>query len=313
VTTACPLCAADRGESLRRVDYAAIWRELEAQWKVTLPAEVRSRHTEQADTELRRCAGCGLDWFVGAVPGDADFYRQLMAQVPYVAGRWEFRLVRRRLIDNDRVVDFGCGDGEFLRSVAGAVSHRVGVDHNADAINRIVADGIDARVSDFADFAAEHEGAFTVASAFQIVEHVEHVDAVLRPAIQCLAPAGRLFISVPDRERIAEAQLEPLDCPPHHMSRWSPAQLHAVADRLDLTLVRVDRQPPELGHVITRVMTPLDARLLRPPRSTGRRIARALTHRALIGPRRHELLSRTGVYARHGLHGHTMLAELARR
>jgi SAM-dependent methyltransferase len=307
---ACPLCAAVEGEAVAQIPYAMIWEELERQWHVSFPAELRARHSPGDVTELRRCAQCGVAWFVGAVPGDAEFYRQLMSQVPYVAGRWEFTLVHRSLTPSDRVVDFGAGDGEFLRSLAGVVSRRAGVDHNQDALRRMAADGIEAGAGDFATFAAQHEGEFTVATAFQVVEHLGHVDDVLVPALRCLGASGRLFVSVPDRDRMPEAPLEPLDCPPHHISRWGTEQLQALADRFGLKVVALHRQPPAFGRVAARAMAPLDARLGATPLPPARRLARGVVRRAMIGERRHALLARTGAYPRLGLYGHTMLAEM---
>jgi SAM-dependent methyltransferase len=306
------LCGAVDGHLVARLSFAAIWDELEDQWHARFAAALRERHTPAAETELRRCGRCGLEWFVGAVPGDAEFYRELMSQTLYVAGRWEFGVVRRRLGPADAVVDLGSGDGEFLRSLGGVVARRAAVDHNPDAIRRMIDDGIDAHAVDFAAFAAEHAGQFTVATTFQIVEHVEHVKEVLGPAIGCLARHGRLFVSVPDRERLPEAELEPLDCPPHHLSRWSREQLHALANHLGLRLVGIDLQPPDYSKVVARVMAPVDARLGDERWRPVGRLARAAARHSLIGPRRHLLMARTGVYRRRGLRGHTMLVELAR-
>jgi SAM-dependent methyltransferase len=310
--SACPLCGAQHGDTVARFRYAAIWDELELQWGARFTDAVRNRHTPDDVAELRRCGSCGIDWFVGAIQGDAEFYRNLMAQAPYVAARWEFGRVRARLGASDRVVDFGSGDGEFLRSLSGDVARRAAVDHNPDAVRRMAVDGIEASAVGFAAFAEEHEGEFSVATAFQIVEHVEQVADVVAPALRSLGRRGRLFVSVPDRERLPEAELEPLDCPPHHLSRWSSAQLHALANRFDLRIVRLDRQPPDYGKVLARVMAPVDARLGGRPRSTTRRVARAAVRHSLFGPRRHRLLARAGVYTRLKLHGHTMLAEMVR-
>jgi SAM-dependent methyltransferase len=295
-----------------RVPYATIWAELERQWDATFTDAVRERHTPHDVAELRRCGSCGIEWFVGAMPGDAEFYRELMVQAPYVAERWEFGLVRARLGASDSVVDFGSGDGEFLRTVAGIVARRAAVDHNPDAVRRMVADGIAASSASFAAFADDHTGAFSVATAFHVLEHLTGVDEVLEPALRCLGPRGRLFVSVPDRKRLPAAELEPLDCPPHHLSRWAAPQLRALADHLGMRVVRIDREPPDYGKVIGRLMAPIDARLGGEPRGPGRRIARAVAWRTLVGPRRHALAARTGAYERVGLYGHTMLAEMAR-
>jgi hypothetical protein len=176
----------------------------------------------------------------------------------------------------------------------------------------MVADGIAASSASFAAFAADHTGAFSVATTFQLREHLARVDEVLEPALRCLGLRGRLFVSIPDRERLPEAELEPLDCPPHHLSRWGAPQLRALADHLGMRVVRIDRQPPDYGKVIGRLMAPFDARLGGDPRRRGRRIARAAARRTLVGPRRHALAARTGAYECLSLYGHTMLAEMVR-
>lgn len=95
------------------VVYGAVWEELAAQWGAPVSEPVRLRHTPAPRTFLHECAGCGLQFFRPAVPGDADLYREI-GQSPacFAAWRWEFGRERDRLRPGSVLLDAGCGRGD---------------------------------------------------------------------------------------------------------------------------------------------------------------------------------------------------------
>ena len=294
----CPLCLEREAELVERVRFDDVWHALAEQWGVSFSPGVRDRHQATAELELKECAGCGLQRFEPAIPGDASFYEELMAATPYEAVRWEFGVVADRLGAGDAVVDFGCGDGAFLRSLGPRAGRIVGVDHNEAAIADLRGAGVEAHAEPFDRFAAREREAFDVACAFQIVEHLPRVEALVGPMAGSVGRGGRLFVSVPNRDRSFRWGSEPLDCPPHHLTRWAPEQLDALAERFGLRLVTTWRQPPTLGEA--RALS------VRSPESP---LGRLLAH-ARMGPYRYRRAVRSGRFERRGLFGHTMLAEL---
>ena len=297
----CPLCRSSEAQPVERYRFDDIWDALLTQWAVELSPEVRAAHAPREFTTARRCAGCGLEWFAPAIAGDTRFYDELMRCTPYVTDRWEFGIVAGRVRTTDHVVDLGCGDGALIRRVARHVARAIGVDTNERAVQRLRSDGYEASSEALASFAARESQRFDVVCAFQIAEHLEDLELLVAPARALLRPNGRLFLSVPNRHRLARAPFEPLDLPPHHLSRWARPQLEALGRHGGLTLVRVLHSPPTYGDVVAA----LDAHL-KPRLGPG---AGRIVRRALLGPHRHDLLSRTGTYQRAGLTGHTMLAE----
>lgn len=297
----CPLCGSTQARELERYRFDDIWAGLESDWAVCLSAHVRAAHAPEEFTTARSCEDCGLEWFAPAVPGDARFYRELMRSTNYVADRWEFEVLASRVARTDRIVDLGCGDGSLVRRIAPHVARAVGVDTNADAIERLRSAGCEGSAEGFASFAAREAGAFDVVCAFQIAEHLANVEVLMAPARAMLRPRGRLFLSVPNRERAGRQPLESLDLPPHHLSRWAPPQLESLARIRGLDLVRVLHSPPLYGDLARA----LEVRFMR-RRSPGfARVAR----RVLLGSHRHALLAHTGSYTRAGITGHTLLAE----
>ena len=308
IVETCPLCGSADATQTDRFRYDDIWRELEIAWGASVGEATRRSHEFAEVTTLVRCETCGLEYFTPALAGDQTFYEELMATLPYNEQRWEFRQVSRRLSRDSDIVDFGCGEGGFLRWIGRRVRRAVGVDHNVAAVERLRASGIEAYAEPFDTFSSSNAGAFDAVCAFHTLEHTASADLLMCPALACLRPGGSVFVSGPNRERVGRARLEPQDGPPHHVSRWAPAQMRSLAERYGLMLVDLQFEPPGFhdsrewfAHGLTREWASLVGR-----RSRSRGGSRAL---ALA---RYAVLRRSGWFVRHGVHGHSMLAELRR-
>lgn len=273
----CPLCTDTKGERVGAVRYADVWRALRRDWGVTLPPSVTAAYDRVGEARSYRCATCGLVYFSPLLPGSAEFYDRLSANASfYVTDRWEFGVVAGLLGPEDRVIDFGAGPGVFVRRIAPLVAEALGVDHNPRTISQ---EGR-ARVLDmsFAEVAERFPGHFTVATAFHVLEHIDSAAALCEPAISALRPGGRLFLSTPNDERTVRRPLEPLDFPPHHVSRWTSEQYHQLARRFGLELVAVRREPfvQRHGRFLRALGLPeraVQAVGLASVRLTGRRVA----------------------------------------
>lgn len=303
-TDRCPLCHASAAAPVSAVPYEEIYRELARQWKVELSPAVAQRHAPSDDATLVRCDGCGLEYFQGAMAGDPEFYAELSAAFAYEQGRWEFERVARELSEQDSVVDLGAGTGVFLRSLE--VASRVGVDHNAPAIEELRAQGIEGHAVPFDEFADQRRGAFSAVTAFHLIEHITDVADLIRPAVQLLRPGGRLFVSAPNAERARESdQLEPLDCPPHHVSRWRDTQWRSVAEEYGLHLVGVSYEPPPIIAYEHRIVEALAERGV----GWASRPLLALLWRTGATRRGYERRLGTDWFVERSLYGHSMLAE----
>jgi SAM-dependent methyltransferase len=129
-----------------------------------------------------------------------------------------------------------------LSLIQSRVALAVGCDFNPAVVSSD-GGGYEVLPAPFLAAAKSRPGAFSVAVSFHVLEHVSDVREIMAAARVALNPGGRLFLSVPDRDRTARAAFEVFDCPPHHLSRWSDAQFSQLADRHGWELVRIDHEP----------------------------------------------------------------------
>jgi SAM-dependent methyltransferase len=309
---ACPLCEEGDGRRLESIPYSSIWSALESRQGVKLEAPIVERHTPAPATELRECSSCGLRYFAPSRPGDADFYAAIGASGYYEPDRWEFGVVRASVAASDDVLDIGCGQGDFLRSIKDRPGRTVGVDHNPLAIERLQSLGIEGYAADLAQLANVESESFDVVCAFQILEHVPSADTLVRSALALLRPGGRLLISVPNRDRYMREGLEPLDHPPHHLSRWSERQFTALARRYGLELTGVSFEEPDFAAAEIYWFEGMRRRVGRLLGARAGMLAARAARRYWISPARYEHAAAARHFTSRGICGHTLLAELRR-
>ncbi len=242
----CPLCGGVRGRLRLRLPFERVW----GQSSIDRAGDVLS---------LYECRECELQWFSPLELGGGELYAHLEAGSGYYeATRWEFDVVAPEMTPDDRVLDLGCGDGAFLRRVRGTAREVAGYDFNADAVAALVRAGITGFSGSLDDVAVRVAEQFTVVTAFHVVEHLPDVRAFVSAGTRALRPGGTFVISVPNRDRLRLADVEPLDFPPHHASRWSEAQLARLGEETGLTLVDVEYEPTRWRtqvHVLARRAT----------------------------------------------------------
>jgi O-antigen chain-terminating methyltransferase len=138
----------------------------------------------------------GFDYgaFAERFRGTEDYVKSgQQVYVPYFAGR-------------PRVLDLGCGRGEFLELMRDAGVEARGIDLSAESVARCRAKGLDAEVGDlFAYLAAQPEASLGGIFCTQVVEHLppERLPELIRLAARCLEPNGVIAIETPNPECLA--------------------------------------------------------------------------------------------------------------
>ena len=133
-----------------------------------------------------------------------------------------------------RVLDFGCGNGQFL-----AMCHQYGFE--AFGVDRSEARRDKAGVHVVSSVDKLDGGPFHAITLFQVLEHVDDPRGVLQMLRTHLIPGGILVLETPDCSGVHSLQsIHDYECihPLQHINGFTPATLRSVAERLGFKSIR---------------------------------------------------------------------------
>ena len=180
------------------------------------------------------CCACGFRFFDPALAGGALFYEQLQQNDYYVTHRpeFDFALKLGQRINAQKVLDIGGGEGAFLDLAKKAGLETYGLELNAKAADSSAKKGHLIFRKSLAEISpAEFGTGVDMLTLFQVIEHVPDPCNFLDAAATLVRPGGLLVVSVPNACGVHRfLPWDPLDLPPHHISRWRRKDLKKLGD-----------------------------------------------------------------------------------
>lgn len=132
----------------------------------------------------------------------AELLEAVWEQLPEGAEPERFALRRgwllARVEPGARVLDLGCGAGDFSVALLEHGAHPVAIDVVAEPVRRARARGLDARLASLDGPLVLDDGSFDVVWAGETIEHVVDVVGWLSEVRRVLPSGGRLLITAPD-------------------------------------------------------------------------------------------------------------------
>lgn len=195
------------------------------------------------------CPECGLGYFDPPITGDTAFY-EAMEQTPgyYIDEKAEYHIAKRYIEAGNKVLEVGSGKGVFAEFIPG--TDYTGLEFSPKAILLANEKGVKLVNQTVEDHATNQKSSYDVVCSFQVLEHVAQPYSFIKGAVDCLKPGGYLIIAVPnDRSFFRYAVNNPLNLPPHHISRWQQAPLDFIARHFDLSVVKRDVEVLQDNHV----------------------------------------------------------------
>lgn len=183
-----------------------------------------------------RCTGCrslhcaedaDLILYYSAYPAHRPDPNELSV-VSRIWGNNQLKVLTRQGVKtSDRILDYGCGAGRFLRFLQrNGYTQTSGYDPYVPAYadGRVLEDGYDAIVT------------------WDVIEHVEDPREFMRTLARLLRPGGLLVIGTPDADHLSLSTSAPLGIPEFHQ----PYHRHILSERALLQLGRENGLKPSM-------------------------------------------------------------------
>jgi SAM-dependent methyltransferase len=198
---------------------------------------------------LYECTGCDLQFWHPVKMPDADWYEAAYrgrdtTAMPLEPGH-RFFLADAKVPKKGKLLDVGCGVGNFVWAAQRAGFQTAGTEFNPSAVRFAKSHyGLqDVHVLTPRDFrAAFPDRLFDVVTCFEVLEHQDDPLGFLNVLKEFIREGGFLAISVPNRERWQKGT-DALDYPPNHLTRWSPRVLGRFLERNGFEVLSLRQEP----------------------------------------------------------------------
>jgi len=129
-----------------------------------------------------------------------------------------------------RILDIGCGTGEFLNTCKSAKWETVGIEPDDDARNMAIKNyGLDVRGED--DLKNLHDESFQVITMWHVLEHVPNLNERIEELKRLIKPTGIIIIAVPNCNsldaKIYKENWAAYDVP-RHLYHFTPADMETL-------------------------------------------------------------------------------------
>jgi len=237
----CPICDSD-SHSVCSLKADFIRKRLQLYYNEQVPQQLRL-----VDYEILRCRNCALEYAAPLQAGTESFYQWITSHPGYYPDeRWEWFTVidqirKRRPVSTIKVLEIGCGSGKFLEMAQRVPNVRaVGLDTATTSVDTCQSKGLEVyseTIESFLGDSSSQGKGFDFAVAFHCLEHVSGPKEFVTSMLSLLNATGRIFLSTPYSPMSFESTwFDPLNYPPHHLTRWTASSYKELARQLDMQI-----------------------------------------------------------------------------
>ncbi|MDO8424599.1 MAG: class I SAM-dependent methyltransferase [bacterium] len=211
---------------------------------------VRDHQNKDGKFSLYECENCGIQfWNPFKNPGK-DWYekeydykaRNILISKSYRSCHKKFLKYFKNVPSGTKILDIGCGIGEFIAELQGRGCEVWGVDFNKNhteiAKNKFGLKNI--YTMDFNDFFAK-EGLpqFDIITIFGLLEHIDNHLELVQKVKKILKPGGLIASSAPCKENLVTG-MNSKDLPPDHLTQWNQKAVSSLFQNIGFNVSHLE-------------------------------------------------------------------------
>lgn len=247
----CPVCGAE-SRIWKKYDRACQEKAYAHYYDESLDLKIIGR-----DYNMLICKECGLVFADPLIAGDERYYTWVTQHEGYYPtadnprGEWiqVVDYIRKKKVRT--VLEVGCGSGEFLLFCKQRLEGMecIGIDSTESSYMQCLGKGLNAFHGTIGDYVAENpEKKFDMVVSFHCLEHVEDPVGFVRQMLRVCTNGGKCICSFPYSDTRIEPWIDPLNFPPHHMTRWCEKSYLKLAEVLGCSIEAVAPFPMDVPH-----------------------------------------------------------------
>ena len=182
--------------------------------------------------------------------GDNQFYQDLQKfSWYYMDWKWEYEQALRQVLPGDKVLEIGCGQGDFIKKLKDNNIDAIGLEFNDQAIEKCRAKGLIVAKQTIEEHASGNQAVYDVVCSFQVMEHIADIGNALTASLGVLKRGGKLIISVPNNDSfLGKDKFNLMNLPPHHMGLWDEKSLKNLEKFFNIKLEKIYLEPLQTYH-----------------------------------------------------------------
>lgn len=175
---------------------------------------------------------------------------------PFLRDEWAYfaRCLPRPVRTLNRVIDVGCGNGDFLLRVREAGWNGLGVDFDPVAVDVARGRGVNVLLGSIEAQPLE-DASFQALTLSHVIEHIHAPVAFLRECLRLLEPGGFMWVATPNRKSVGHRHYGSnwhfLIHPPNHLVLFSPESLCSALKEAGAVQVKVRRRGFHVGAMLS--------------------------------------------------------------
>lgn len=214
------------------------------------PKLIRDFKNKDCLFSLYECSNCGLQfWSPFKNPGKEWYEKEydykaknILASNVYTGCHKRFLKNFKNISSGIKILDIGCGIGEFLAEIQKRGAEVWGVDFNKNhtkiAENKFGLKNI--YTMDFSEFFSKKDlPQFDMITFFGLLEHIDNPLELVQNVKKILKPGGVIVASATSKDNLVSGR-GCLDVPPHHLSQWSPRSISNLFGKIGFNIFHLE-------------------------------------------------------------------------
>jgi len=200
---------------------------------------------------LYKCLDTGYKFYYPFnLEGDNQFYKDLQKfSWYYMDWKWEYNEAYKLIKPKEKILEIGCGKGDFIKKLSQAGISSTGLEFNEEAIKKCRDNGLIVSKETIQGHAKNNQTVYSTVCSFQVMEHITEIGEAIKASLAGLKTGGKLIISVPNNDGFLKYdKLNLFNLPPHHMGQWDEYSLKNLEKNFNIKLNKIIFEPLQTYH-----------------------------------------------------------------